>query len=108
MSKATSNPPDRLTAAHLDNAREAITFFRPVDDREADRAPLSAGLIARVFTYTARYAGRRNCLLVLTFARGLQLPALAWMIGKTINGPIAGKDLHGIFVQSGVYLGLVL
>jgi hypothetical protein len=26
--------------------------------------------------------------------RGLQLPALAWLIGRTINGPIAGRDLR--------------
>jgi ATP-binding cassette subfamily B protein len=108
MSTSAPSPAGKLTAAHLDSAREAITFFNPVDDRETDRAPLSARLIARVFTYTGRYRWRRNCLFVLTFARGLQLPALAWMIGKTINGPIAGKDLRGIFIHAAIYLGLVL
>jgi ATP-binding cassette subfamily B protein len=88
--------------------REAITYFRPVEDREADWAPLSAQLIRRIFTYTRPYSGRRNWLFVLTFARGLQLPALAWMIGRTINGPIAARDLHGIYVHSAIYLALVL
>jgi ATP-binding cassette subfamily B protein len=46
-------------------------------------------------------------LFVLTFLRGLQLPTLAWMIGQTINGPIAGRDLHGIFVHAAIYLGAV-
>lgn len=82
-------------------AREAITYFRPLEEREADRAPLSANLIRRMFTYTRPYAARRNWLFVLTFARGLQLPALAWMIGQTINGPIAGQDLPGIYFQIG-------
>lgn len=92
----------------LDNAREAITYFRPLSDREADHAPLSAHLIRRLFTYTRPYAPRRNWLFVLTFARGLQLPALAWMIGQTINGPIAGQDLPGIYRYSALYLALVL
>lgn len=94
-------------AAPLD-AREAITYFRPLEDREADYAPLSARLIARIFTYSRRYSTRRNWLFVLTFARGLQLPALAWMIGQTINGPIAGQDLPGIYRHAAIYLALVL
>jgi ATP-binding cassette subfamily B protein len=79
-----------------------------MEDREADHAPLSALLIRRMFTYTRRYTARRNWLFILTFARGLQLPALAWMIGQTINGPIAGRDLPGIYLHAGVYLALVL
>ena len=65
-------------------------------------------LIRRVFTYTRPYARRRNWLFVLTFTRGLQLPALAWMIGRTINGPIAGKDLKGIYLHAAGYLALTL
>ena len=90
------------------NSREAITYFRPMEDREADWAPLSAHLIRRIFTYTRAYSARRNWLFVLTFARGMQLPALAWMIGHTINGPVATKDLHGIYLHSAIYLALVL
>ncbi len=96
------------SADKLSNAREAITYFRPMEDREADHAPLSARLIRRIFTYTRPYAARRNWLFVLTFARGLQLPALAWMIGQTINDPIAGRDLHGIYFHAALYLLLVL
>jgi ATP-binding cassette subfamily B protein len=95
-------------AASLDRAREAITCFRPLEEREADRAPLSLQLIRRIFTYTRPYRTRRNWLFLLTFARGLQLPALAWMIGQTINGPIAGQNLRGIAVHTGIYLLLVL
>ncbi len=91
-----------------EDERESITYFRPMEDREADRAPLNAELIRRIFIYTRPYARRRNWLFVLTFARGLQLPALAWMIGQTINGPIAGQDLPGIYLHAGIYLILVL
>jgi len=97
-------PPNSLSASD----REAITFYRPMDDREADHAPLSAHLIRRVFSYTRSYQARRNWLFVLTFARGLQLPALAWMIGQTINGPIAGQNLRGIFLHALLYFLLVL
>jgi ATP-binding cassette subfamily B protein len=79
-----------------------------MEDREADHAPLNALLIRRMFTYTRPYAARRNWLFILTFARGLQLPALAWMIGQTINGPIAGRNLPGIFLHSALYFVLVL
>jgi ATP-binding cassette, subfamily B, bacterial len=105
-SSARSTESPRL--GHLDSAREAITYFRPMEDREADRAPLSAQLIRRIFAYTRPYARRRNWLFVLTFARGLQLPALAWMIGYTINGPIAGQNLSGIYLHAGIYFALVL
>ncbi|SPE60494.1 ABC transporter related-protein [Verrucomicrobia bacterium] len=109
MSAPAAIPKGALqSSADLDRAREAITYYRPMEDREADRAPLSAQLIRRVFTYTRPYASRRNWLFVLILARGLQLPALAWMIGRTINGPIAGRDLPGIYVHAGIYLALVL
>jgi ATP-binding cassette subfamily B protein len=106
---ADLRPPTRdPRAAALDRAREAITYFRPMEDREADHAPLSAALIRRLFTFTRPYAGRRNWLFALTLARGLQLPALAWMIGQTINGPIASRDLSGIFFYATLYGVLAL
>ena len=96
-------------SAYLGDAeREAITFYKPMEDREADHAPLSGQLIRRIFTYTQSYRSRRNWLFVLTLLRGLQLPALAWMIGYTINGPIAGKNLPGIYRFSGLYLAMSL
>jgi ATP-binding cassette, subfamily B, bacterial len=100
---------DSASAATLGLAeREAITFYRPMEDREADRAPLSGKLIQRIFTYTQPYRSRRNWLFILTLMRGLQLPALAWMIGQTINGPIAGKDLPRIYLYSALYFALAV
>src|SRR5262245_50320500 len=91
-----------------DATREAITYFHPMEEREADQAPLSLKLIRRIATYTKPYASQRNWLFFLTFARGLQLPLLAWMIGQTINGPIAQKNIAGILIHTALYLGLVL
>ena len=105
---ASAKPQVAQPADKIGTGREAITYFQPMEDREADHAPLSVRLIRRIFTYTRPYAARRNWLFVLTFARGLQLPALAWMIGQTINGPIAGRVLHGIYLHAAIYLALVL
>lgn len=98
----------RSESSKHENTREAITYFRPMEERDADSAPLSANLIRRIFAYTRKYRSRRNWLFVLTFARGLQLPLLAWMIGQTINGPIAERSLSGIYGHSALYLVLVL
>jgi len=100
--------PRRTDSTNLDDARESITWFRNLEDREEDRAPLRLQLIRRIASYTQPYTTRRNWLFILTFARGLQLPFLAWMIGKTINGPIASQDLRGIYLHAAIYLALVL
>lgn len=108
MSNSSSKPISTTKPIAAPKDREAITYFHPMDDREADRAPLSLSLIRQLFAYTRPYATRRNWLFVLTFLRGAQLPALAWLIGATINGPIAGKNLHGIWVHTAAFLALAL
>ena len=90
------------------SAREAITFYNPQEEREADRAPLQWWLIRRIFRYTNPYAAKRNWLFVLTFTRGLQLPALALLIGLTINGPISHGHLAEIYGYAAGYLGLAV
>src|SRR5437016_12381300 len=98
----------KISVRVAQNPREAITYFQPIEDREADWAPLSTQLLASIFPYTRPCAHRRNWLFILTFLRGVQLPVLAWLIGKTINGPVAARDLHGIYAYSAIYLALVL
>jgi ATP-binding cassette subfamily B protein len=44
----------------------------------------------------------------LTFIRGLQLPVLAWLIGRTINGPISGRDWPAIRWYAAGYFALAL
>ncbi|MGH7993759.1 MAG: ABC transporter ATP-binding protein, partial [Limisphaerales bacterium] len=96
------------TARDALSTREALTFYDPMEEREADKAPLQSALIRRIFHYTNPYAAKRNWLFILTFTRGLQLPALAWLIGRTINGPIAGRDLSGIYRYAAAYFLLAL
>jgi len=88
--------------------REAITYYNPTEEREADKAPLQSKLIRRIFRYTKPYAAKRNWLFILTFTRGLQLPALAWLIGRTINGPISGRNLPEIYWSAAGYFALAL
>ena len=45
-SQAARVAPDGLSA------REAITFYNPMEEREADKAPLQLALIRRIFGYT--------------------------------------------------------
>jgi ATP-binding cassette subfamily B protein len=101
-----------MTTARLDPARPApfgaITWYSPQDDRESAQAPLEMGLIRRIAAYTKPYAAKRNALFVLTFLRGLQLPTLAWMIGRTLSAPIAARDARGIAVHAAAYFGLAL
>jgi ATP-binding cassette subfamily B protein len=85
----------------------SITYYSP-EDHERDQAPLEPAVIRRLAGYTRPYRAKRNALFLLTFLRGLQLPALAWAIGFTLNGPVARKDLSGILVHAAGYLGLAL
>jgi len=104
MKKRKPADPSIATA----NSREAITYYLPQEDREPDQAPLSWQQIRRIFAYTKPHARKRNWLFVLTFTRGLQLPIMAWMIGAIINGPIASKDLTGIYEFSGLFFFLLV
>jgi ATP-binding cassette subfamily B protein len=108
VSQETENqkpdPNDKINFA----TREALTFYNPNEEREAEKAPLQMALIRRIFRYTRPYAAKRNWLFVLTFIRGIQLPALAWLIGLTINEPIAHRDLHLVFLYAVGYFLLAL
>jgi ABC-type multidrug transport system fused ATPase/permease subunit len=90
------------------STRAAITFYNPMEERETDKAPLQWRLVRRIFFYTRPYAAKRNWLFLLTFARGLQLPALAWLIGRTINGPISHCNLADIYWYAAGYFALAL
>ena len=101
-----SQPGADAAARAVYSSREAITYYNPREEREADKAPLQLVLIRRIFRYTQNCATQRNWLFLLTFTRGLQLPALAWLIGRTINGPIASRKLTDIWWYAAGYFGL--
>jgi ATP-binding cassette subfamily B protein len=97
-----------MSSASASSVRRAITYYAPPDEQDKDQAPLQAGLIRRILGYTKPYARKRNTLFVLTFLRGLQLPALAWMIGYTLKGPISRRDPIEIAWTAAGYLGLAI
>ena len=76
-----------------------ILVRRQPEDGEAEEQfkPLEWGLIRRLFGYTAPVKRKVQVLVVLTVIRAAQLPALAWMVGLTISGPIARHDPNGLF-----------
>ena len=106
MSAEAKQETTQPKSARVYSARESITYYNPNEEREADRAPLQAKLIRRIFRYTNPYAARRNWLFLMTFVRGLQLPALAYLIAATINGPISGKDPGKIYWYAAGYFVL--
>jgi ATP-binding cassette subfamily B protein len=109
MSAPKKKPAVRSPVARGDHsAREAITYYNAAEEREADKAPLSGKLIRRISAYTRPYAAKRNALFVLTILRGLQLPALAWLIGRTINVPISQHNLPEIYRYAAAYFALAL
>ena len=108
MSAPEKNKSSGQIAKGDHSTREAITFYNPMEEREAEKAPLQWPLIRRIFGYTKPYAAKRNWLFILTFTRGLQLPALAWLIGRTINGPISHRDLSQIYFYAAGYFALAL
>ncbi|MBM4149693.1 MAG: ABC transporter ATP-binding protein, partial [Lentisphaerae bacterium] len=78
--------------------RRLTTLTHVQHDREADSKPLSLSLIRRLFTYTRPHARTRNLLLVAVAVRAMQLPALAWVIGAVIGGPVSKLDRRGILL----------
>jgi ATP-binding cassette subfamily B protein len=109
MSAQTKKTPAPSQVAKGDSStREAITFYNAAEEREADKAPLSVKLIRRIFSYTSPYAAKRNWLFLLTIVRGVQLPALAWLIGRTINVPISQRNLPEIYGYALGYFALAL
>jgi ABC-type multidrug transport system fused ATPase/permease subunit len=87
--------------------RSLVVLTAP-EEEEIQRRPLQWGIIRRLFGYTRPVAGKRNALILLTLTRALQLPALAWLVGSTIAGPIAGGDVGALYWWVAAYLGLAL
>jgi len=62
------------------------------DEEEEPLRPLEWGLIRRLFLYARPVKKKVSWLVLFTFIRSAQLPALTWIVGLTISGPIARHD----------------
>jgi ATP-binding cassette subfamily B protein len=79
------------------------------DDEEEPFRPLEWGLIRRLFTYARPVKKKVSWLVLFTFIRSAQLPALTWIVGLTISGPIARHDIaHLAWAVAGYGLLAVL
>jgi len=88
MKPSESNPSldPKLALARLERTREADEILGQ---------QLRFSTLKRLFSYTNRYARRRNILFGLTFLRAIQLPLLVWAVSAVISGPIEAGDWHG-------------
>jgi ATP-binding cassette subfamily B protein len=77
-------------------------------DDEVDKRPLDAGLIRRLMELTRPYTGKRNLLFLLVIVRAVQLPALGWVVGKVLSGPIAQQDGAGTLLGAAGFFALAL
>ncbi len=89
-------------------SRRPFRIVRPREPREAPRQPLNTALLGRMWRLTIPYARQRNVLFVLTFVRAMQLPLLAWTVGKILSGPIAARDPRGALWGVAGFAGLLL
>ena len=89
-------------------AAASITRLERRDEHEADKRPLDAGLILRLFRYTAPHAAKRNWLLLLVALRSIQLPCLTWALAAIIKGPIDAGDRAGLAIGAGLFALLAL
>lgn len=75
------------------------------EEREAQARPLDFALIRRLMGFTERYRGLRVQLLVLVLVRSVQLPLLAWGMGKLLGRLHAGQTLNSVLVGALTYFG---
>lgn len=84
----------------MSRTARSITFVSSTEKGEAETAPLSLAMARRLMQRTGRFAKSRNFLLLCVLIRAIQLPALAWVIGAVIAGPVARMDFEGIILGS--------
>lgn len=89
-------------------SRRPFRIVRPRETREAPRLPMNLALLKRAWALTQPHARRRNILFVLTIVRALQLPLLAWSVGKILSGPIARHDPNGTAWGAAGFAALLL
>lgn len=90
--------PDVETKTLRDGVRHDLSLARadqrPREDAESDPAKRGFNLrvFLRLFAWTRPYRFKRNWLFFCVVARSMQIPALAWMVGAIIDGPITRGD----------------
>ncbi len=97
-----------MSQAQAAYARTLTRVQRKDEDREPDQRPLDFGLIARLFRYTKAHKGLRTRLLIAVLIRSVQLPLLAYVLSRVINGPIAEGDPRALAIGVAGFFGLAM
>lgn len=83
-----------------------LADLKSPEENEAHAKPLEWSLISWLYGFTTPHRRQRNKLFVFVVLRSLQLPLLAWAIGKVIEGPISHGSVSGLAWGTAGYLAL--
>ncbi|MET0284916.1 MAG: ABC transporter ATP-binding protein [Polyangiales bacterium] len=86
----------------------ALSITRTVTLREDDHRPLSLATLRRLYAYTRPHARTRNILIALVLLRAMHLPMLSWAAAAVISGPIAARDIDGVYQGTLGFVALAL
>ncbi len=91
-------------------ARKLVNAWRaPTHDGEPTDAatkPLEWSLISWIYSFTKPHARKRNRLFFFVVLRSIQLPLLAWTLGRVIEGPVSHGSATGLAWGVAGYLAL--
>jgi ABC-type multidrug transport system fused ATPase/permease subunit len=82
---------------------DALTYVPP---KEIELKPLNYALIQRLWTFTRPHKRLVRWLIFVVMIRSVQMPLMAWMIGRIIGGPITDRQWSATMNWTGA-LGLV-
>lgn len=91
MSKDSKNPKAQapnLRDTEVDHSMSLARRDPRERDESRDDGVLKLSILWRLFKYTRKYPEWRKWLFILVIVRGLQGPALTWMMGTIISNPI--------------------
>lgn len=78
------------------------------DEPEEAVRPLQWSLVTWIYGFTAPHRRKRNKLFCFVVMRSIQLPLMAWALGRIIDGPITGGSVTGLAWGVLGYLALAL
>lgn len=77
-------------------------------DRGEIHRPLQFSLLKRLLGYMRPYRRKRNLLTLAVLMRATQLPALAWLLGAVIDGPVTSGSVPGTVAGALAYLAMAI
>ena len=96
------------TAGRMRDHATRITAVRRDQEAEAKQRPLDWRLITRLWQYAQPHRRRRNALLWIVVIRAVQLPMIAYLASRVINGPIFERDFAGVLWGTAGFAALAL